>query len=799
MSIFLVRTPPPPTRAMLAAVALGFLLCASCATTRRPGPPPAPARTEPRPEPAPEEATEIEAADADVDLPVAGTRDTGATLLAEVAPEPAEEPEAPSIEPPSHSALGVLLPATIRVGLETDLDHYRPSPLRGGVLHTSAGDVRLEPDTEIRPAASAAGRGHYRLQVAALRDANLAERQAKELAAKTSQPANVVFDAKLGLFKVHVGRYADRDQAERARGALEQLGVESSWIVHEDQGLAEAGMEITTAGRVRAVRGRWIGIEGPEGVVVQGGQSYRGTLLVFLNDRGRLNLVNELPFEDYLRGVVPMELGPDLYPEIEALKAQAVAARTYTLRNLAEFAREGFDICASPRCQVYGGLAAERPLSDEAITETVGQVLFFGERPVDALYSAICGGHTEDVDVVFPQRHEPYLKGVPCLESGITLLPSSKATMPLVQYLAMTLSATEPSTVPTWEREGRKIGARLQGLALRYAPAAARTAAPPGATASDVARYLTVAFDLFLPREMLAYLRGGERPATTAARDERLLDALEGLHSAPRGQALELGGEDHLVVDMARYLGAYEQREVSFERLASGSSQAREIVVARRGNPTRWRLAREVQGYRRSGAEVAPAQISLGAGDPIDLHIVDGEVVAIVQQSPGRIPRDIHRSRPAEWTRYRSAGQLRSLVARQFPGFVLRDLEVLKYGASGRVGELELLSTEGRRERVEGLAVRWLLDLPDTRFTFEPAKRAGETGWVFHGSGWGHGVGLCQTGAFGMAQRGLDYSQILTHYYSGVDLITLESKQAGDLPPSPWNDAIASGSSGSAP
>ena len=95
---------------------------------------------------------------------------------------------------------------------------------------------------------------------------------------------------------------------------------------------------------------------GNSSVRVQG-KRYRGRILVYLNDRGALNLINELPIEEYLRGVVPSEMGPELYNQLEALKAQAVAARTYTLRNLGEFAREGYDICATPRCQVYGGMA----------------------------------------------------------------------------------------------------------------------------------------------------------------------------------------------------------------------------------------------------------------------------------------------------------------------------------------------------------------------------------------------------------------------------------------------------------
>ena len=77
------------------------------------------------------------------------------------------------------------------------------------------------------------------------------------------------------------------------------------------------------------------------------GARYRGRLLLYLNDRGLLNVINEISVEDYLRGVVPREMGPAAFASLDALKAQTVAARTYTLKNLGEFVSEGYDICAN--------------------------------------------------------------------------------------------------------------------------------------------------------------------------------------------------------------------------------------------------------------------------------------------------------------------------------------------------------------------------------------------------------------------------------------------------------------------
>ncbi len=78
---------------------------------------------------------------------------------------------------------------------------------------------------------------------------------------------------------------------------------------------------------------------------------------------------------------------------------------------------------------------------------------------------------------------------------------------------------------------------------------------------------------------------------------------------------------------------------------------------------------------------------------------------------------------------------------------------------------------------MRGLAVRWTLDLPDTLFTAKRlAPAGGRPGWLFSGRGWGHGVGLCQVGAYGMAVRGHDYREILQHYYSGVRIERLAAE-----------------------
>src|SRR5258705_6684725 len=146
---------------------------------------------------------------------------------------------------------------------------------------------------------------------------------------------------------------------------------------------------------------------------------FRGRIEVFTNLRGSLTVVNELGLEDYVRGVVANELSPGGYPAIEALKAQAIAARTYALKNRGQFMSQGFDILPTTRSQVYRGLTSENPLSTRAVDETRGLIATYNGEPINALYTSTCGGRTEDSEKIFNEA-VPYLRARECAAEGAT-------------------------------------------------------------------------------------------------------------------------------------------------------------------------------------------------------------------------------------------------------------------------------------------------------------------------------------------------------------------------------------------
>ena len=150
--------------------------------------------------------------------------------------------------------------------------------------------------------------------------------------------------------------------------------------------------------------GPWLELLPENGVVHHDGRAYRGGLRVEVHD-GALRIVNLVDLEAYLRGVVPSEMQAE-WP-MEALKAQAVAARSYTLASLDPGA--AYDVCSTDACQVYRGMEVEHPRSDRAVVDTEGIVIAWEGAPAIAYYHADSGGTLASSAEVWG-RDVPYLR-----------------------------------------------------------------------------------------------------------------------------------------------------------------------------------------------------------------------------------------------------------------------------------------------------------------------------------------------------------------------------------------------------
>lgn len=139
-------------------------------------------------------------------------------------------------------------------------------------------------------------------------------------------------------------------------------------------------------------------------------RAYRSHLEFWIDRFGGLTVVNELPMEIYLRGVIGSEMSSKF--SLEALKAQAVTARGYTLSWMDKLHRlSPFDLCDEVHCHVYGGVDRESESVIQAADETRGQVLMYGDQICDTRYAAVCGGHSENNEDVWGNESQPYLRG----------------------------------------------------------------------------------------------------------------------------------------------------------------------------------------------------------------------------------------------------------------------------------------------------------------------------------------------------------------------------------------------------
>lgn len=205
-------------------------------------------------------------------------------------------------------------------------------------------------------------------------------------------------------------------------------GVGSPWEGRGTVGFAPDGSRLKVHDVEFGVGQPWHGREDRE---------YHGNLAVAACRDGKLAAVNIVDFETYLQGVVPSEILPS--SPFPALRAQAVAARGEALAKLKlRHAPDPYDICSSVHCQVYGGITKETARTNQAVQDTQGVVMRHGHHIVDAVYAAVCGGHSESNDQVWSSPPDPALRGSP---DGTEAIPSPITEENVEAFLADTSSA----------------------------------------------------------------------------------------------------------------------------------------------------------------------------------------------------------------------------------------------------------------------------------------------------------------------------------------------------------------------
>jgi len=726
--------------------------------------------------------------------------------------------------PPSASPSTALHAPLVRIGLTVPAEELRIS---------AEGEFYLVEKTPETPRRTLTGQVQvrlerpqsepgeiYRVQVASLSSQEAAEKLGKQLSEQFSMSTIVHEISASGMNQVRIGRFVSRKEAQEfAAGPLTEAGYHDAFVVRE-VGEASKG-EPTLALRgpenlFRVSRSGYLFQPSSDTDFLRlNGKPYRGALDISLSRDGRVIVANELGVEDYLLGVVPMELSPVRYPEAAALEAQAIAARTYALKSKGKPQADGYNLTDDTRTQVYGGVSAEKSASNDAVQKTYGIAIYYNGSLIDAMYTSTCGGRTEDFALVFDAPPVPYLKSVVCTVEGapgeiqeanlegnhdldevLFADDGSPANRELELAHVLGLAASDRITpelstgapdaeeIKAWLKKSRLLAGRtdsegaVQETGITSRAGFIRYAAERffgtreierRVSESDAAYYLSNFSDgSSVPasaRHAIAYL--AQRRLWQPYPD----NSIRPNQPIQRGDALVLLVR-WIMADRPEVLKTGVSAEPSAE---IAGSKSKGTIAVRRGNRTeQLRLAQDLRLFKTAGGSSMPVA---------KLHVIGNERLAYHQKPNGEIDflevelsatgASSDRFSPvATWkttiTRAVVAEKLRPLAKNVGE---IRDLKPARFGDSGRVVQLEIIGSRGSAV-VNGYKARGALGLRDTLYTLSRTLTddGAVASFTFDGRGWGHGLGLCQTGAAGMAQAGRSAEEILKYYYQGVEL-----------------------------
>jgi stage II sporulation protein D len=685
------------------------------------------------------------------------------------------------------SAFAAGAPPPIRVGLDTQALEWIVSLEGGGEVQSTDGQpLMLHKDGEkLRIWWDSKGEAdptdEYRVQVGPPVPLKEADTLVQKLQALGEHPEKVAVPDG-GTWRVLTGHYPGSSEAEPLLDRLGALGYQELWVSTEKRkGRPMNGRALYAVteryerrplpnGGVRLVPAR-------ELTTLAGKGRYRGLMEIFPNAQGRLTVVNTLDLETYLRGVVPKEMGAWQFPALEALKAQAVAARTYAYVNRGKRAKQGFDLVDTVADQVYGGRDGEQALTDQAVADTAGLIATYGGHPIQALFMANAGGATIDNSFVFGNA-TPYLRGV-----------SSYADTPQTLEFKGELSDRGDSWL-SWEilrlagcgllPDGYLDSARMNqpmrvpDLRPVLEALARRLDLPSPATPAGTGPQLY----LWMARSLgfQDVVEGMERPQDAAY---LLGDALPPAPDQPLASFLTRRG---LVPPAAwrnpaptlaqglQVLGRLWQELEPMDFQEGTLLRDGEVRVKNAGpGPLRltasYLLAEEAPG----GSLRLVGSSRIQVGDRVKwLPDPAGSPVLVRRMDPDGASLDRYNSLSHWKVELREADLLESLRTRAgIQG--LRNLQV-SYNDQGRALELVVVDDRGRRHRFSGMRIRNLLGLKDNVFRFITLGHPPERRWIIYGRGWGHGVGMDQTGAYGLALEGASFDGILKHYYQGIQI-----------------------------
>ena len=636
------------------------------------------------------------------------------------------------------------------------------------------------------------------IQVAQGKEREEAEIIAQDLRQKIEAKVYVVENTEneiSGAFLVKVGDFLTRGDALSFIKKLNEIGIAETWILREEITEEESKLLwILVNDELKGLSDNaalYFVPSNPQSFLTFNGRDYRGIFVLKATPKG-IVLINILNLEDYLKSVVPSELSPYTYGELEAHKAQAVAARTYAIRSLGLNKELGFDLGASPKAQFYQGMSAEHPLSSKAVELTHGEVARYRGRVINALYTSTCGGMTEDVENIFTGPALPYLRSIECVyeKKNEWLLKSSNMIEPIhmngknispeIAFL-ISLKVIPPEINPDYYREEgsftETIGWINNALDLLGRKNEKFTPEASPLNFVTLGNLIIDAFDWHNRVENLLYdtekdyimkgfknLKGQERDRLAYLIQAGIFPSSEAIINLER-----LLSRGELAFCLGKVLQNYQNiaHQGTFKSLNKDT-----IELEEEKEKKQFLLSPDIFLLRRDGSDYFFAShVYILAGDEVRIIEREGEarLLEVIYPSHTNI---MDRSSPFNrWELRISHEALEKRINQYYPLGKLEDIIPQRRGKSQRV--VEVLIKGGETQTVvKGLRIRRVLGLKETLFVIdrEYDTEGRITHFTFYGRGFGHGVGLCQVGAFGMAQAGADYKKILKKYYRGIKI-----------------------------
>jgi len=686
----------------------------------------------------------------------------------------------------------------VRIGLGVNLSNIKIRSSSGMKIYEVKSNYKLIADDVVEVHI----RGHkeklsekFVILIAQAKERKEAEIKAQDIRTKIENKVYVAEDKASGTFQIKVGDFLTRGDALEFIKTLNQIEMKDTWILREEITEKTAKpLWILVNDELKSLNEQTVLYFIPsnaQSFLSFKGRNYRG-IFVFRGSNKGLVLVNILNLDDYLKGVVPSEFSPYSYHELEAQKAQTVAARTYAIKNLGTYEELGYDLCDTPKSQFYRGMNAENSLSSEAVERTKGEVILHRGRLINALYTSTCGGMTENVENVFGGQSLSYLRSTECfcqeqkewpLESKNFVLPIKVRGRDVNQKIAylISLKVIPPENNTAFFREEASFKEATEWIqkALVLLGKKKEVLVPENIDLNftNFSGLIIDAFgwqervkNLLLEKEV-DYLLKDFPELKEEDRNNLAFLLLEGIFSSSE----EIGDIERSLTraELALYIAKVilNCRDL-FHHGVFKVFDKDEIELEEELQKKQFTLSPDVFLLRNNDERYSFAShLHLLGGERARWLERDGEVQLLEIVSSSNSNTLDRSSLFHRWQIRKSWEELAKRINQYYPVGELIDIIPQKRGISKRVVELLIKGSEGQVV-VTGLKIRHVLGLRETLFVIdrEYDEEGGVTYLTFSGRGWGHGVGLCQVGTFGMAQTGADYSQILKKYYQGIKI-----------------------------